>query len=174
MRNCRLLTRSEVAKPLAEARSNRCSRLTLRELHRTPLRQLAGLVSLFTKTSLAASITSCAHCRSRPISYCVSIRGAGEVPSLRLSKAIEGVTEVFAPPLLEVVAVFLFELMDLVLRRVQLRRVGLPSKRERANDPVATLRQPGSQLGECSTLSDKVVHHVFSKEMSLNEEAVCS
>ena len=77
--------------------------------------QVFDLASLFARTSCVTSATSFAHCRSKPISYGVNIRGAGEVPSLRLSKAIEGVAEVFPPPLLEVPAVRLSEFMDRLL-----------------------------------------------------------
>ena len=52
-------------------------------------------------------------CRSKSISYGVNIRGAGEVPSLRLSKAREGVAKVFPPPFLEVRPVSLLEFMQL-------------------------------------------------------------
>ena len=61
------------------------------------------------------SATSLAHCRSKSISYGVNIRGAGEVPILRLSKSIEGVAEVFPPPVLEVPAALLSEFMELLL-----------------------------------------------------------
>ena len=61
------------------------------------------------------SATSFTHFRSKSISYGVSIRGAGEIPSLRLSKAIEGVAEVFSPPLLEVPPMLLSEFTELLL-----------------------------------------------------------
>ena len=52
--------------------------------------------------------------RSNSISDGVNVRGAGEVPSFRLSEAVEGVTEPFPPPLLEGRSVLLFDLMQLL------------------------------------------------------------
>lgn len=74
---------------------------------------------LFPATSSSGSHASFAHCFSRTISDGVNIRGAGEVPSFRLSKAIEGVSEESFPPLLEVFAVFLSEFMNLLPGRAE-------------------------------------------------------
>ena len=50
--------------------------------------------------------------RSKSISYRVNIRGVGAIPSLRLSRAIEGVAETFAPPGFEVLPLSLSEFME--------------------------------------------------------------
>ena len=103
--------------------------------------------------------TSLADCRSKSISYGVNIRGAGEVPSLRLSKAIEGVAEMLAPPLLEVPPVSLSEFMELLLRNLQLGGVRLASQTDRANDVTSLLLDPTAQIGQRAALPDEVVHH---------------
>ncbi len=79
-----------------------------------PLPQFFDELPLLAKTSPATSEASFAHCRSKSISDGVSIRGAGEVPSLRLSKSIEGVAETLLPPLLEVQSAFPSEFMELL------------------------------------------------------------
>ena len=61
------------------------------------------------------SAVSFAHRRSKSISYGVNIRGAGETPSLRLSKAIVGVAKLLKPPLREFRSVLSFELTVLLL-----------------------------------------------------------
>ena len=50
--------------------------------------------------------------RSKSISYRVSIRGAGVIPSLRLSRVIEGVAETASPPRFEVFPVTSTEFME--------------------------------------------------------------
>ncbi len=87
--------------------------------------QLRGQVldvssSLLPVISFVTSATSCAHFRSKPISDAVSIRGAGEIPSLRLSKAIEGVAELPPPPVFKGFSMFRPKLMELPFRRCQL------------------------------------------------------
>lgn len=69
------------------------------------------LLAKISPATLEASIT---HSRSKSISDGVSIRGAGEVPSLRLSKSIEGVAEMLPPLLLEVRSVYPSEFMELL------------------------------------------------------------
>ena len=61
--------------------------------------------------SLTTSDTSLLLRCSKPTSYGVSVRGAGEVPSLRLSKAVEGVTEPLSPPAFKLRAVLLPKLI---------------------------------------------------------------
>ena len=64
------------------------------------------------KTSRATWAISFLLCRSNRISYGVNIRGAGEVPIIRLSKAVEGVTP-FPPSFFEVWSVSLSDFMAL-------------------------------------------------------------
>lgn len=58
-------------------------------------------------------------------SYAVSIRGAGEVPSFRLSKSIEGVSEVVFPPLLKVFAMGFSQCIQLLAAERDFNRVRL-------------------------------------------------
>ena len=64
------------------------------------------------RTSPATSEASFAHCRSKSVSYRVNIRGVGEVPSLRLSKVIEGVAETVPLPGFEILPLSLSEFME--------------------------------------------------------------
>lgn len=50
--------------------------------------------------------------RSKSTSYRVNIRGAGAIPSLRLSRVIEGVAETASPPRFEVFPVASAEFME--------------------------------------------------------------
>jgi len=52
--------------------------------------------------------------RNKAISDGVSIRGAGEIPSFRLSEAVEGVTESLLPPIFKVFAMFLPQFFQLI------------------------------------------------------------
>ena len=74
--------------------------------------QFIYLSVLFARTSCATWAISFLLCRSKSISYRVSIRGVGEVPSIRLSKAVEGVTP-FPPSFFEVWSVSLSDFMAL-------------------------------------------------------------
>ena len=65
------------------------------------------------RTSRTTSATSLLLRCSNSISDGVNIRGAGEVPSFRLSKAVEGVTELVPPPQLKVRSALFSELMQL-------------------------------------------------------------
>ena len=69
-------------------------------------------LSLRAKTSCATWAISFLLCRSKWISYRVNIRGVGEVPSIRLSKAVEGVTP-FPRSFFEVWSVSLSDFMAL-------------------------------------------------------------
>ena len=152
-------SRTRVALPPAGSWPHRPSRPAIREPFRKLPLQVLDMSSLLARTSCVTAATSFADCRSKSISNRVSIRGAGEVPSLRLSKAIEGVPELLSPPLLEVRAVFLSELMELFLCRVQLRRVGLARQRDRADDDAIALLDPAAQVRQRPALSDEVIHH---------------
>ena len=55
-------------------------------------------------TSRVTCATSALLSLSKSISDRVSILGAGEVPSFRLSEAIEGVADVLSPPLFKVMS----------------------------------------------------------------------
>ncbi len=55
-------------------------------------------------TSRVTCATSALLSLSKSISNRVNILGTGEVPSLRLSEAIEGVADVLSPPLFEVLS----------------------------------------------------------------------
>ena len=66
--------------------------------------QLLGTASP-AKVSRLTWATSALLRLSKAISDGVSILGAGEVPSFRLSEAIEGVAEALLPPLFEAVCV---------------------------------------------------------------------
>ena len=103
-------------------------------------------LSLRLKTSRATSAVSCAHRRSKSTSYGVNIRGAGEVTSLRLSKAIEGVAELLAPPALEVAPVLFSEFMKLLLRRIQSGRIGLARQPDRADHCATVVLNPTAQI----------------------------
>ena len=96
---------------------------------RTPTVLKTGQVSdvppSFARTSPAISEASFAHCRSKATSDGVNIRRAGEVPSLRLSKAIEGAAEMFLSAFFEAWAAFPSEFMVLSLREIQFRRIRL-------------------------------------------------
>ncbi len=85
---------------------------------KTSLQSLHAPVSL-SITSLATSAISLLLCCSNSISYGVSIRGAGEVPSLRLSEAVEGVVEALPPPLLKIRSVLFAEFMQLAPGGIQ-------------------------------------------------------
>lgn len=76
-----------------------------------------------------------------------------------MSKAIEGVAEVLAPPPLEAATVSLFDLIDPFLRRTKLGLVRLPGERHCADDPVAPFLQPASQIRKRTALADEIVHH---------------
>ena len=150
-----------VALPPTIGGSRGPSRLAVRK----PLCQLRlqffDVASLLARTPRETSTASFTHSRSKSISYGVNIRGAGEVPSLRLSKAIEGVAEILAPPPLEVSPVLLSELMELPLRNVQLGGVGLTSQSDRANDLACILLDPASQIGQGAALPDEVIHQAI-------------
>ena len=85
--------------------------------------RLAGLqfLGLFPGTAPAAKVSrltwaiSALLRLSKSISDGVSILGAGEVPSFRLSEAVEGVAEALLPPLFEAVGVSLPEFIELLL-----------------------------------------------------------
>ncbi|MDE0223888.1 MAG: hypothetical protein OXP28_01985 [Gammaproteobacteria bacterium] len=74
-------------------------------------RFVASVLSNSNASRVAWAI-SFALCRSKSISDLVNILGPGEIPSFRLSKAVEGVTETGAPPLPEVPSVPVSELMQ--------------------------------------------------------------
>ena len=86
---------------------------------------------LFSNSARVVCAISLALCRSKSISDRVNIRGAGEVPSFRLSKAVEGVTEGLTPPLVEVSSVLLSELIQLLLSWVQLGRIAYSGQGDR-------------------------------------------
>ena len=114
-------------------------------------------------TSRVTSAISRTLCRSKPTSYGVNIRGAGEVPSLRLSKAIEGVAEVIPPPCFEVRPMPFLEFTYLLPVRAQLGRVGFAGQRNGTDYLAAPVLDPASQIGQCTALADEVVnHHVFA------------
>ena len=56
-------------------------------------RSFQALLLFLTALRLTTAAISSAPCRNNFFSDSVSIRGAGEVPSLRLSKSIEGVSD---------------------------------------------------------------------------------
>ena len=70
---------------------------------------------LLANTAAADWAISSALRRSKSISDGVSIRGAGEIPSLRLSAAVEGVAEMRLPSLLEIRSVLVSEFIELFL-----------------------------------------------------------
>lgn len=78
---------------------------------RFPCRQVSDVSSLRARSSPTSREISRLLDRNKSISDGVNIRGPGEMPSLRMSAAVEGVTEVLLPPLFEAGSVFLFELM---------------------------------------------------------------
>ena len=122
----------------------------------------AGDLQRFDAVSLSANILrvdsaiSWALRRSKSISYGVNVRGAGEVPSLRLSKAVEGVAETLLPPPLELGPVFPSELMDLLLGWIQPRRIWLARQSDCADNLAALLLDPSAQIGQCTALADEV------------------
>ena len=81
------------------------------------------------------------------------------MPSLRLSKAIEGVAEMLLPPLLEVCPVFLSELMELLLFGVQLCRIVLPRQGDRVHHPAALFPDTSSQIGQRPALAYEIIDH---------------
>ena len=64
--------------------------------------------------------------RSKSISDGFSIRGPFQIASFRLSKAVEGVTKLVAPPVLEFHAVSLSKGIQLLLRRTESTEYSLP------------------------------------------------
>ena len=105
--------------------------------------QPIDVLLLFSSASRVAWAISLALCRSKSISDRVNIRGPGEIPSFRLSKAVEGVTELGPPPLLEVPSVLFSELIQLLLGVVQNGRVGLAGQPTTPMaDPPAVSSQP--------------------------------
>ena len=94
--------RSIVSLPARRDRTQGRRRRTIGETVVQTNGQVCDVSFLFARTSCASRAISALLRLSKSISYGVNIRGAGEVPTLRLSKAIEGVAEVFPPPFLEV------------------------------------------------------------------------
>ena len=70
------------------------------------------------RMSCTTSATSCLVSCRNSITDGVNIRGAGEEPSFRLRKAVEGVTELVPAPLLEVRSVLLSEFMQVFLSSI--------------------------------------------------------
>ena len=66
-------------------------------------------LSLRLRTSIVTFDISCALRLNNSSSYSVNTRGAGEVPSFRLSKSIEGVAELVFPPVFKVFAMSSFQ-----------------------------------------------------------------
>ena len=67
-------------------------------------------------TSRVTCATSALLSLSKSISNRVNTLAAGEVPSLRLSAAIEGVADLLPPPLFEVVSMSVLWFIELLLR----------------------------------------------------------
>ena len=131
-----------VALPSSRGRAPPHVRLALRKpLVEQPF-QRSDVQSLFARTSCVTWAASFAHCRSKSISDRVNIRGVGEVPSFRVSKAIEGVAEVFLPPRFEVRPVLPSEFMESFLRRVQFGRVRLAGQADCADHQTSLLSRP--------------------------------
>ena len=151
--------RSAVSLPSTGNRAFGRRRRPVREPVGETLLQVFDVPPLFARTSPATSEASFAHRCSKATSDGVNIRRAGEVPSLRLSKAIEGVAEMFPPPFLEVRAVFPSEFMELFLREIQFCRIWLSGQPGRADDRAALFRDPAAQIRQCAALADEVVHH---------------
>ncbi len=108
-------------------------RLDIRKSRWEACFQLFDVPSLLARASLMAWAISLALRRSKSISDCFNIRGAGEIPSLRLSKAVDGVSEMFLPPLFEVLSVFLSEFMEMLIVGGQLSRAGLAGQADGAD-----------------------------------------
>ncbi|MYD87168.1 MAG: hypothetical protein F4137_06475 [Acidobacteria bacterium] len=79
-----------------------------------------------------------------------------------MSKAIEGVAEVFPPPRFEVRSVLLPEFMKLCLRGVQSGRVRLAGQAYRAGHRAALALDPAAQIRQRAALTDEVVRHDVS------------
>ena len=95
--------------------------------------------------------------RNNSISDASSIRGAGEVPSFRLSEAIEGVTESLPPPLLKAFPMSLSKFMQLRLRWLKFSRIQLTRQRNRTYHLSSLTLNPAPQIGHRATLANKVV-----------------
>ena len=134
-------------------------RLAVRETLREALLQVSDASFLLARTSSTTWTASLTHCRSKAISDGVNIRGAGEVPSLRLSRVIEGVAENLLAPVLEACAVFLSERMELLLCGVQLCRLEFSRQGDSAHHPATLFLGPFSQIRQPSALADEIVRH---------------
>ena len=88
--------------------------------------QVCDVSLLLARTSWATRAISALLRLSKSTSYGVNSRGACEVPSLRLSKAVEGVSDIFPPPFLEVRPVSFLEFMSLLPGGVQFGGAGFP------------------------------------------------
>ena len=119
--------------------------------------QPIDVLLLSSSASRVAWAISLALCRSKSISDRVNIRGPGEIPSFRLSKAVEGVTELGPPPLLEVPSVLFSELMQLLLGGGS----KWPSRACRSThhaDGRSTRSFEPAAHGHSAPLADEVVH----------------
>ena len=76
--------------------------------------QRVDALPLFPNASRVAWAISLALCRNKSISDRVNIRRTGEIPSFRLSMAVEGVTEAGTPPPFEVPSMLSSEFMQLL------------------------------------------------------------
>lgn len=92
---------------------------------------------------LSLAAISCLLRRSNAISDCFNIRGAGEVPSFRLSEAVEGVTEPFLPPLFKFFAMFLPQFFKLRFIQSEFSRMRFASQGDsRQNSPTLDSIKP--------------------------------
>ncbi len=102
-------------------------------------------------------------CRNNSISDGVSIRGAFEVASFRLSKAVEGVTEPGLPPNFKLFAMFAPEKIDLNRGCSKDRGIWFACEHRRCNHVATAGFNISTQIRQCTALSNEVVDHQIIK-----------
>ena len=90
--------------------------------------QLVQTPSLRLRTSIVTLKIAWALRLNNSFSYSVSIRGAGEAPSFRLSRSIEGVAEVVSPPLFEGLPTGFSQLLQLIIAWCEFSRMVFASQ----------------------------------------------
>lgn len=101
-------------------------------------------------------------CRSNAISEGVSIRGARKIPSFRLSKAVETVTELGFPPGLDG-SMFLSQFNELVFAEGKFRGIGFAGQHGRRQHPAATGQDMAAQVRQGTALPDKIIHQQIGR-----------